>query len=757
MLILQGLALAENEERQFEMRDAMDPIIMISTGMVLNPLGYLASGADPIFASVFMSIPIPEISKYSCEHDNQKTCTLDMTWLKNRIKISPTSFAGLAQSNANPGLMEMILDCITRCIQGKQCVTIGFSMKSHHCILSDERPDQSLTNNYRLRNDAANDAGVVVVTVEDLGNYTELCMTHKTEPPLARIYRESMEKEIMDLWTSSFGTYKNLVKAYHLGTDVDAAEKGDHSRRKRNAAATAAVGIGGLALGGLFATIYEGFQTRKYIHRLEQRFNEFNQQTTKWMQNQVDFNEEIVKIYKSIHNELDELSCNLDIMAYQLIKEKHFKKWQELTKTILSGVLKNELTIGVLPEILTLDNIKELVRSDLFQDTIYRDSPEAIFTQGKLTLVNMTNITTSWRYHFILSAPELRSISLFNRYAVEQVGIQINGSCITLETPKEVYKIKDKFYEVTDDICFDRSHSLKICSKPSDDKSMRAHKSVRCLNKEEECNVKVVNCQTRASFTTAGVLAFSEEPVKGIPVDADISQLDVIGDPGKKTNFFSWNNYTTLLVGNRIMTSVRQPTLHIELDVPSAMPWKEFLAKKASEIIRRNLTNLVNIVEEQDRQLVMLKELSEDFRNNPIVSSGGVGKFLLWAGVASLVILFGAVLFGIFARLKYKSRKYKKQARARLETEMIPMVPIRYRQAAATPLDYSITETRYEVLDVQLTEDTKDDAVLDVTLAVTEDTVTEHEPQNQRLNPRTRKTKKGRDKIKSLDDIIANT
>ena len=65
------------------------------------------------------------------------------------------------------------------------------------------------------------------------------------------------------------------------------------------------------------------------------------------MESQVEFNEEIVKIYKSIHNELDDLSCNLNIVAYQLIKQKQFDKWHALTKTILSGVLKNELTVGV--------------------------------------------------------------------------------------------------------------------------------------------------------------------------------------------------------------------------------------------------------------------------------------------------------------------------------------------------------------------------------------------------------------------------
>jgi hypothetical protein len=765
IVLLAALGLIwTNDERQFEMKDSMDPIIMESIGTVLKPLGYLASGADPVFASIFMSIPTPEISRNSCQN-SQEICTPDMTWLKNSMNASPTSFVGLDGAN-DPEMLGAILECVTECIRsGDTCKSISLRIANHQCTKMKFAPDNTVPQSQK--ESFAARGGLIGVTVADFGDYTELCSRYLTpiEHKLAKLYREDMQKDIKELWNSSREAYNNLVKAYQLETDVEAADEEGQHRRKRSVAGAAVAGIGGFALGGLFATIYEGFQTRKYIHRLEKRFNEFTQETTMWMENQQDFNTEIVAIYKSIHEELDQLSCDVDIIAHQLLKEKKFKRWQELTRTILSGVLKNELTIGVLPEILTLKNIKTLVESEIFRGTIYTKTPEAIFTQGKLTLVNMTKTESSWRYHFVLSAPALKSSSLYNRYEVEQVGFQQNGTCVTLEAPKEVYKIGNSFYEVTDDICFDRSHVLKICSKPSNDKSTKTHKSVPCLNKEETCQIHVVPCNTKACFTTAGVLAFSEERIRGVPIGADIAELDIIGDPRHKTSFYSWENYTTLLVGNRIITSVKQPTLHVTLEIPSTT-WEEFITKRTRENQRKNLDQLTGILETQESQTTKIKELSRIFSDNPILKSGGTGNFLLWAGVAALISLSVAIGVAVCVRMRAKSNKYKKEARRPEPMPMMPMMPmmgpINYPRSQVEhqrkPIEY-VNRPEYKVLDVQVAEDDEGpDKALDVTLSVDARTTTNWTgTRDQRpMKPKTRAPKKVKEKIKckSLEDLI---
>ena len=133
---------------------------------------------------------------------------------------------------------------------------------------------------------------------------------------------------------------------------------------------------------------------------------------------------EIVKIYEGVHKELDHLSCNLDIVAYELIRERHFEKWKHLTKTILSKVLTNQLTTGILPEVLPLNYVQQISKAQVLDGTIYRNKPEAVFTLEKMTLVGMIRNETSWRHHFVISVPALRLYSTYSRYKGQRVGIQ---------------------------------------------------------------------------------------------------------------------------------------------------------------------------------------------------------------------------------------------------------------------------------------------------------------------------------------------
>ena len=119
--------------------------------------------------------------------------------------------------------------------------------------------------------------------------------------------------------------------------------------------------------------------------------------------------------------------------------------------------------------------------------------------------------------------------------------------------------------------------------------------------------------------------------------------------------------------------------------------WKDFLAKKASNILRRNLTILVTVLERQDSQLTKLNELSEEFRNNPITSIRGCGKFMKWAGITTLVNVFILVIWIICARLMYHVKKYKKD-----ENRGSEMMPMRYMPIPVT--NNSGPQVKYDVL-----------------------------------------------------------
>jgi hypothetical protein len=168
----------------------------------------------------------------------------------------------------------------------------------------------------------------------------------------------------------------------------------------------------------------------------------------------------------------------------------------------------------VLPNVLSLEHIKHLTNDTAFSDTIYQNNPNSVLTLGRMTIVGLKRLENSWRYHFVLILPTLRQESIYNRYSVEQVGIKENGTCVQFEMAEEVYEIEGRFYDVLDEQCYNRDHdTLKICLKPSSEKTKKKHTSASCLNKEKTCKIKVVNCEERISYSVAGLLAYSRNPV----------------------------------------------------------------------------------------------------------------------------------------------------------------------------------------------------------------------------------------------------
>ena len=468
-----------------------------------------------------------------------------------------------------------------------------------------------------------------------------------------------MQGDIANLWNASYSTYTNLKTAYHLINDT----KSDGSHRvKRNPMALALAA--GIPLIGLGATLFETFQVRSYIKKMERQFHQFADETQVFMTKQVQFNKDVVKIYESLYEELDALSCDLDIVAYYQLVQKSFERWRDLTQTVLSGIRSNELTMKVLQEVLPLPYIKDLMKAPGFRNTLYTERPETVYTQGRLTLVNMVNLNHTWRYNFVLSLPTLKNTSIFTRYSVEQVGVKNNNTCFLITTPNEVYYMAGKFYAVTDENCYERSSSLKICLKPTADTSIAEHVSVPCLNKEPSCEANIVTCKTRSVFTTAGVLAFSEETIRAMPKGTEITTVPIVNSPNVTTAFYSWDSYKLLMIGDRYIQSIRQPILHIEMEPQSIMSWPEFLEQTAANIQRQNLSHLSQTLYDQAAQLERIKDLTNSLDTSSSTPQWYSG-LLKWAGAISLLAWIITIIGLLLARYKFRLNEYKKQLHGR--------------------------------------------------------------------------------------------
>ena len=612
-------AATEREQAQFEV--GTRPQVVKSLGTILKPVGFLASGGESIFSSVFLDVPVPKTPKYDCRKDKLENCTVTEEGLIQLIRQNPEAVEKnqvLLKTEPKPATeisANKWSECLTKCLE-LRCLRAAFNSIRQVCRLNYIPKSQySAVVNKAIEKD---DRGIIqpgwhLIEVENFEGLKQHCQDNYMEPTLARLYREAAEQEIEDLWSSSNETFINLKKAFQLvepGTDSNVV-----FREKRGTGAIVAAIA--LPLVGLGITFWESFQVRKYVQKLESKFEAFSKETRNFLEKQVVFNRELVKVYEAYGKRIERISCNLDIVSYEVLNRRKFQEWKTITQTLLSGIAENRLTMPVLPRILSLEYIKRLTNGTMFEHTIYRSNPNSVLTLGRMTLVGLKKLEGSWRYHFVLIMPTLKRESIYNRYTVEQVGIETNGTCVKFDMTDEVYEIDGKFYEVLDERCYNRDNTLKICLKPSSEKSKKEHTSAACLNKEHNCKIKNTECEDKISFSVAGLLAYSKSPVKGIAKGAGDSSLvfEVLSDPKSKTNFYSWENYSHIMVGERLIQSIQKPLMEIEIEpITNTIAWNDFVEKTAIQSKQANLTNLVNIVREQQ---IILQEL-EKIQNKPV-------------------------------------------------------------------------------------------------------------------------------------------
>ena len=77
-------ATATKEQVQFEV--GTQPQVIKSLGTILKPVGFLASGGDSIFSSVFLDVPVPKMPKYDCRQNKYDNCTITDEELRVNIR-----------------------------------------------------------------------------------------------------------------------------------------------------------------------------------------------------------------------------------------------------------------------------------------------------------------------------------------------------------------------------------------------------------------------------------------------------------------------------------------------------------------------------------------------------------------------------------------------------------------------------------------------------------------------------------------------
>ncbi|KAL5260416.1 hypothetical protein ACHWQZ_G010516 [Mnemiopsis leidyi] len=682
-IVVYILVGAETNQDHIQFEVGTRPQVIKSLGTILKPVGFLASGGESIFSSVFLDVPVPKIPKYDCRKNKFDNCTIDDTNLNRILTNNPTLvkegqvLARKNQPNSSESQATTLTHCISLCLE-RNCERVAYSQSLQTCRINFAPPE---TYPIILRKAIEKQDLILIATnwttveVDRLQGLPEYCNQNFSEPILAKFYKEAANQEIERLWNTANNSFVNLKKAFQLveqGTNTEAPE-----RKKRGASAGIAAALA-LPLVGLGITFWESYQVRKYVKKLEAKFEEFAEETRSFLGKQVVFNRELIKVYEALEERMDQISCNLDIVSYEVMNRRRFQEWSELTRTLLSGVLQNQLTMPVLPSVLSLDHLQQLTNDTIFQDTIYQKNPNSALTLGRMTVVGLRRLQTSWRYHFVLILPTLKRESIYNRYAVEQVGIESNGTCMVFQMADEVYEINGRFYKVLDEQCYTRDNTLKICLKPSSERSKKEHTSSACLNKEENCQVKMVKCEDRVSFSVAGLLAYSKNPVKGISKNAGASSLvfEVLSSIAQKTNFYSWQNFSHILVGERMIQSLKNPLLHVEIEPKTKLPsWEQFIKDTAIQTSKANLSNLVQIIDLQQQTLNRLEQ-----------SKGALLFASDWWDMAGNIAAYSAIALWLVTLITMCccTRNMRKQAKRNLNSGS--------GTAAQQPININITE-----------------------------------------------------------------
>jgi hypothetical protein len=127
----------QHEARQFEVN--LKPTIIPSLGVALKPRGFLASGGDPIFASIFLDIPMPLFGQRRCKTSNLGNTKADFTNCKANMKLVARVKAKFPELVDDSGRVNeknraKVLECLTEAIQNEEVTTTHMQIEDDTTI-----------------------------------------------------------------------------------------------------------------------------------------------------------------------------------------------------------------------------------------------------------------------------------------------------------------------------------------------------------------------------------------------------------------------------------------------------------------------------------------------------------------------------------------------------------------------------------------------------------------------------------------------
>ena len=444
--------------------------------------------------------------------------------------------------------------------------------------------------------------------------------------------------------------FKDIGRAYDVHSNIQSSR----TKRDFDSSMEQIPIIGHLY--GILKSPWETKKIKKHLNQLQERFVQFTEATTDFVQEVRNFQKEVLTLMTNSMGDtrklLKGMNCDIDALSSVIIYQNILMESLEKTRTILSALDRGRLEAEV-GQILDMKDIELLVKSSRqLNSTMFKLYPELLFRVGQMVLTDITESEKSYNFHFVLVAPNLRVDGIHQMYNAIQVPInepEDPETCMGVQLPTPIFKANGKFF--TADITDCQQHNaLLVCLQNFDNPFSASFQELSCLNGNfPQCTTILTPCSPTIKFTKAGALIFSNEKVLGMPIGRSTT-LDIISVEGRSTYFAPWEAYSLAQTGQKLISSLEYAEDAITLSLweePSKIKLLyESIRARARILQRQNLTTLRKIVDNTND--IIFEDLQPNFLNLGV--SVTKKKFLEYFAYLSMAVSIISIIIMVAFR-----------------------------------------------------------------------------------------------------------
>ena len=602
-------------------------------GTVMTPAGYLLQTTEDILFSVFLKIQNPVSMLHPCtqacpESNTESELQLNMVTkdgecrrLRNKVRDNRNDENYIVKMKVKyDGYLGK---CALECIRRSNCRFITIEVISQdevQCVVSETADLQQMENG---------DSTISEYNMQDE------CMI---------MGRSKFCNEMMKRDNASMVLYENnLNYVEQTWQRYESLQQSSYGRQKRSVALLA--GAAGLFAMGFSA--YEQAKINKHVKQLESKFQKFASAQTKFDEKQIRINNDMLHIMHGIEDRLNEANtldiCYRSNLAFYIVNNRRLQQWSGYLHDIYHGVLFGQRDIGISPILLPEKSLERvMVDNELFADTVYSMNSKLVYKFGKMHIANASKAADGhFNVRVVITIPRIEDSDITTLYQTKQVGIKTaDGKCNSFQLPNYVAVNKNTLTVVPESNCNDEMGTVLCRSRKS------TNQSVSCITPDTNCQVVLEKCQTSIMETAEGVLIRTDEQVDVSEADSTQMVVQIMPDNGVK--FFSFQKYSAIKVGQRLILPQKQAVGELVVRLEKQPAWTLLLAEQANQLHDQTMEQIRQEIDVQDKLLTPLK--------NTLVRTS-IGYFWWIAPAASgFVVMAGGVIICILCR-KYFADK----------------------------------------------------------------------------------------------------